>query len=102
MKTKEKVEYWINKYPHLRDDDNRLCSNIWNEEIKKYIITKESSYKDFLRLYSLGRLTAATSIRRARAKLQEENPEYRGKKYKYRKTKIQDEYKKEYGYKVNK
>ena len=31
MKTKEKVRYWLTKYPELRDDDNRLCANIWSE-----------------------------------------------------------------------
>ena len=38
MKTKDKVEYWQKKYPHLRDDDNRLCANIWDQEIKKFLI----------------------------------------------------------------
>ena len=37
MNTKEKVKYWLTKYEHLREDDNRLCSNIWNQELKKYI-----------------------------------------------------------------
>ena len=74
MKTKEKVKFWLDKYPHLRDDDNKLCCNIWNQEIKDIIIVKNSSYRDFLRLYAAGQLTAATSIRRARAKLQEEFP----------------------------
>ena len=83
MKTKEKVKFWLDKYPHLRDDDNKLCCNIWNEEIKKMIIIENSTYRDFLRLYSEGQLTAATSIRRARAKLQ-------------------DEYLKENGYPINK
>jgi|TARA_R100000908_G_C3746058_1_gene141361 hypothetical protein len=102
MKTKEKVKFWLDKYPHLRDDDNKLCCNIWNEEIKKMIIVKNSSYRDFLRLYAAGQLTAATSIRRARAKLQEEFPTYRGEKYRLRKGEIQNEYLKENGYQVNK
>tara|TARA_R100000995_G_C3454924_1_gene110042 strand:- start:603 stop:911 length:309 start_codon:yes stop_codon:yes gene_type:complete len=102
MKTKEKVKYWLDKHSHLKDDDNKLCANIWNDEIKDMINVKDSSYRDFLRLYSLGRLTAATSIRRARAKLQEEFPIYRGEKYKARKGEIQDQYKKEYGYPVYK
>lgn len=102
MKTKEKVKFWLDKYPHLRDDDNKLCCNIWNEEIKKIIIIENSSYRDFLRLYSEGQLTAATSIRRARAKLQEEFPLYRGDKYRLRKGEIQDQYLKENGYQIDK
>ena len=33
MKTKEKVKYWLERYPSLRDDDNRLSANIWSKEI---------------------------------------------------------------------
>jgi len=66
------------------------------------IIERNSTYRDFLRLYAAGQLTAATSIRRARAKLQEEYPTYRGEKYKLRKGEIQNEYLKENGYQVNK
>ena len=102
MKTKDKVEYWLKKYPHLQDDDNRLCSNIWNEEIKKLVTIDKTTARDFLRLYSLGKLTSAPSIKRARAKLQEEKPEYRGKKYYIRKGIAQDEWRKKLGYEVNK
>ncbi len=68
----------------------------------KIIIIENSSYRDFLRLYSEGQLTAATSIRRARAKLQEEFPLYRGDKYRLRKGEIQDQYLKENGYQIDK
>ena len=103
MKTKEKVEYWLKKYPHLRDDDNRLCANIWDSEIKKFLFT-ESDYtsRHFFRLYAAGKLTPAPSIKRARAKLQEENPEYRGHKYQARKGVLQDEWRKKLGYEVRK
>ena len=33
MKTKDKVKYWLDKYPSLKDDDNRLAANIWSEEL---------------------------------------------------------------------
>tara|TARA_R100001163_G_scaffold65062_2_gene60969 strand:+ start:86 stop:391 length:306 start_codon:yes stop_codon:yes gene_type:complete len=100
MKTKEKVRYWLTKYPELRDDDNRLCANIWSEEIKqiKDIPDKISS---FLIAYAANKLTAAPSIKRARAKLQEEEPEYRGKKYYLRKGTLQDKWRKDLGYEVN-
>ena len=73
MKTKDKVKYWLDRYPNLKDNDNRLCSNIWSSEMA------ELDYGDivipafeFLRLYSNNKLTSAPSIKRARAKLQEE------------------------------
>jgi len=102
MKTKEKVKFWLNKYPHLRDDDNKLCCNIWNEEIKKMIIIENSTYRDFLRLYAEGQLTSAPSIKRVRAKLQEQDPKYRGEKYKARKGVLQDEWRKKLGYEIGK
>ena len=106
MKTKDKVRYWLLKHEHLRDNDNKLCANIWNEELKKYIMFKDSfknsTVKDFLRLYSLGKLTSAPSIKRARAKLQEEEPELRGEKYKIRKGTYQEEWRKKLGYETHK
>ncbi len=97
MKTKDKVIYWLDKYPKLRDDDNRLCANIWSEELNNLEITA----KDFLRLYASNKLTSAPSIKRARAKLQEECPEYRGKKYNLRKGILQDKWRKDLGYEKN-
>ena len=97
MKTKDKVIYWLDKYPKLRDDDNRLCANIWSEELNNLEITA----KDFLKLYASNKLTSAPSIKRARAKLQEECPEYRGEKYNLRKGILQDKWKKDLGYEKN-
>ena len=94
MKTKQKVKYWLNMYPSLRDNDNRLCANIWSEEIGEADITG----KDFLALYAANKLTSAPSIKRARAKLQEECPEYRGEKYHLRKGAFQDKWRKDLGY----
>ena len=102
MKTKEKVKYWLQKFAYLRDNDFRLCSNIWFEEFKQFDINDDLSAKDFLKIYSLGKLTSAPSIKRARAKLQEENPELRGENYYIRKGVAQDEWRKKLGYEVNK
>jgi|TARA_R110002020_G_scaffold177736_1_gene370480 hypothetical protein len=101
MKTKQKVEYWLKKYTHLRDNDNRLFANIWNDELENFGIARDVR-KHFLRLIAEGKLTPAPSIKRARAKLQEENPEYRGEKYNARKGVIQNEWRKKLGYEVNK
>ena len=94
MKTKEKVKYFLDIYPSLRDDDNRLCSNIWSEEL----IEKGFKVSQFLVLYASSKLTSAPSIKRARAKLQEEEPKYRGEKYMLRQNKLQKKWRKDLGY----
>ena len=102
MKTKEKVKFWLKNYPDLRDDDNRLCSNIWAEELGHIEgMTQETPIVEFLKLYASNKFTSAPSIKRARAKLQEECPEYRGKKYQLRKGTFQDKWRKDLGYEVN-
>jgi hypothetical protein len=102
MKTKEKVRFWLEKHEHLRDDDNRLCANIWNEELKQFVDMNTAGVRTFLRLYSFGKITPAPSIKRARAKLQEEEPKYRGDKYYKRKGTYQDEWRKKLGYEKRK
>ena len=97
MKTKDKVKFWLDKYPSLRDDDNRLAANIWSEEL----IEKGFEVSQFLIVYACSKLTSAPSIKRARAKLQEEEPKYRGNKYALRKGKLQDEWRKRLGYENN-
>ena len=102
MKTKEKVKYWLTKHPELRDDDNRLCSNIWADEMTSLCFGNLNiTVIQFLRLYAANKLTSAPSIKRARAKLQQEEPEYRGKKYYLRKGTLQDKWRKDLGYEVN-
>ena len=104
MKTKDKVKYWLTKHPDLRDDDNRLCANIWSRELSDQLGAgvNLATAINFLEMYAKGKLTSAPSIKRARAKLQEECPEYRGKKYYLRKGTLQDEWRKKLGYEVNK
>ena len=97
MKTKDKVKFWLDKYPSLRDDDNRLSANIWSEEL----IEKGFEVSQFLVVYACNKLTSAPSIKRARAKLQEEEPKYRGEKYNQRKGILQDKWRKELGYEKN-
>ena len=102
MKTKDKVKYWLEKHPSLRDDDNRLCSNIWAEELDRMSLDNINKLPtvEFLKLYSNNKLTSAPSIKRARAKLQEESAEYRGDKYNTRKGILQDKWRKDLGYSV--
>jgi hypothetical protein len=87
IKTKKIVEKYLFGYPHLRDNDERLIATIWNEELSnKGITSKEISGYDFLGYFASGELTNPESIRRTRQKLQEENVELRGLKYKERKA----------------
>ena len=53
-------------------------------------------------LEAKGKLTLAPSIKRVRAKLQEQYPEFRGEKYNLRKGKIQEQWRKDLGYEVYK
>ena len=97
MKTKDKVKLWLSKHESLKDDDERLCANIWSDEIQQ--LGWEN--KDFLRMHANNELTSAPSIKRSRAKLQEEEPKYRGEKYNLRKGILQDKWRKDLGYEVN-
>jgi hypothetical protein len=98
--TKQQVSYWLKKHPSLKDDDNRLCANIWAEELTAlgYGAIETQAF-EFLRLYSFNKLTSAPSIKRARAKLQEDQPEMRGVKYNHRKGILQDKWLIKLGYK---
>lgn len=71
----DRVKELLEKYPHLRDSDNKLVANIWNQE------KQDTDAFGFLQLYADGKITPADSITRARRKLQELHPELRGKKY---------------------
>ena len=102
MKTKEKVRWWLDLDSSLKDNDNRLCSNIWAEELTHIEgITQSTPIVEFLMLYSKNKFTSAPSIKRARAKLQEEDPKYRGEKYNLRKGILQDKWRKDLGYEKN-
>jgi len=103
MKTKEEVKFWLGKYADLRDNDNRLCANIWASELTTQLGAgvNLATAINFLEMYAKGKLTSAPSIKRARAKLQEEEPKYRGEKYYLRKGKYQDKWRKDLGYENN-
>jgi len=99
MKTKEIVLKLIEGIPSLRDNDNRLCTHIWYRELEqKGLDPFNLPTSDFLKIYAKGGLTLAPSIKRARAKLQEECPELRGNKYTIRKGLLQDKWRDKLGY----
>jgi len=76
---KDKIIFLLENYPHLRDDDNKLIANIWHNEVSINL-----DAKSFLSLLAKGKLTNTETIRRCRQKVQEQHPELRGTKYKYR------------------
>ncbi len=67
----------------------------------KNIDAEEITALNFLHKYADNELTNAESIRRMRAKLQEEEPGLRGEAYKIRKGKLQEEWRKNLGYENN-
>jgi len=98
-KTADRVKRLLEVVPSLKDSDTRLTTHIWFREIEEMGLDPFNlATTDFLKLYAKGKLTLAPTIKRARAKLQEENPKLRGKKYYLRKGHIQDKYKRELGY----
>lgn len=71
-----------------RDNDALLCAMIWWKELKAKNMTEISAF-DFFKIYATNTLTNYESVRRCRAKIQEEEPSLRGKTYKERQIKGQ-------------
>tara|TARA_R100001163_G_C5066916_1_gene205627 strand:+ start:595 stop:903 length:309 start_codon:yes stop_codon:yes gene_type:complete len=98
-KVSEKIQKLLEDIPSLRDDDQRLACHIWFRELESMNIKPHNdAIVDFLRLYSKNKLTLGPTIKRARAKLQEENVELRGAKYYIRKKIYQPKWRKDLGY----
>ena len=103
MKTKEVIQQLLTKYPNLKDNDNKLIANYWNLELKnKNIDINIMTASELLSMYANSKLTNAETIRRMRAKLQEDVPSLRGRAYELRKGTIQDKWRKDLGYENNK
>ena len=94
LKIKDRVKEMLEKYPYLRDSDERLLANLWHYDCERKGITELSG---FLRHYSTGDMTNSESVRRSRQKIQEDFPELRGKSYNPR-HKHTEKVKKELGY----
>lgn len=76
------VEALFIKDPKLQDDDNRLVAYYWKKQIESLGLNiNQITAFALLKLYSEKKLTQADVITRARRKLQEENPKYRGLKW---------------------
>jgi hypothetical protein len=99
MKTKEEIKKLLNKSPHLRDSDAKLIATYWYNEIRaKNLDLNTMTGFEFVKMFAESKLTNPETIRRMRAKIQEESPEYRGQVYKFRNHKKQKEWRKKLGY----
>lgn len=68
----------LEKFYHLRDNDNRLIATIWSVQMGGKETLKTITALELLQLYAEGRLSSTETIRRCRQKLQELNPLLRG------------------------
>ena len=77
------VKEFLTLYPHLRDCDRKLVASIWKYQIveKFGMDYNKMTAEGILQLFSDGKLGNPTSIRRARAKYQEEIPSLRGESW---------------------
>ena len=101
MNTKDLIRELLILKEYLRDDDNKLCTHIWYKEIKNLGYDPEKfPSTDFLTLYANKKFTLSPTIKRLRAKIQEENSLLRGKKYNIRKGLAQSEWQNSLGYKT--
>ena len=85
--TKEKVKILLEKYPHLRDSDERLIATYWMFEVGGQDSLSRMTAHQFLQNFVEGAYTSPESIRRVRQKIQEQNETLRGKSY-YKRQKL--------------
>ena len=79
---KQNVRILLQKYPETRDCDLRLVARYWE---------KFDTCSDYIGQLYNGHLTHFESIRRMRQRLQEQNEDLRGVRYKTRKNKLEKE-----------
>lgn len=81
MKTvRDRLEYLLEKYPRFRDNDFKLIAHYYYEILGREKLESIDGM-EFLHLFANGKLPHTESIRRVRAKIQEEKPHLRGKNY---------------------
>lgn len=81
---KENVIYLLKNFPETRDCDLKLVARYWNEFDNCHVdVTINQIYN--------GHVTHFESIRRMRQKIQEQNEDLRGVRYKTRKNKLEKE-----------
>jgi hypothetical protein len=96
LHNKEVIIDLLTNKEHLRDNDQALIANIWWRELVTQGKDKSTAF-EMLKVFSEGKLSNPESIRRARQKIQEEQPELRGQSYRVR-HREQDNVKEQLGY----
>ena len=81
---KKKVTEILEKYKESRDSDMALLAIIWNEELGGSDKTENMTAFELLCLLSRKELSNPVSLWRCRQKIQEENKDLRGEKWKAR------------------
>ena len=81
----QKVRDLLIKFPETMDNDNLLILKVWAEE-NPSIRNKDYKFRDFAFLFRDGKFSPPETIRRTRAKLQEEYENLRGPNYEIRKS----------------
>lgn len=82
---KDRVRFLLEKHPHLRDNDYRLYATFIAYEVGGSDNLNKISGYTLLTDIADGKYTHFESVRRCRAKLQEQVPELRGEVYLKRK-----------------
>lgn len=89
IKNKQKlVRHFLESNPKTRDNDQLLCGFIWFDQLQYKI--EGMTGTEVLKAYARGDLVNADTISRCRQKLQQENPELRGKLYEKRHEKAKE------------
>jgi len=79
---KDNVTYLLRNFPETKDCDLKLTARYW---------AKFDNCSDFISQLYNGNLTHFESIRRMRQRLQQDNEDLRGLRYKTRKNKLEKE-----------
>ena len=82
---KDRVRLLLEKHPHLKDNDYKLYATFIAYEVGGVDKLKETSGYALLTAIANGKYAHFESVRRVRAKLQEQEPNLRGENYAKRK-----------------
>lgn len=95
--TYDRVYGYLKEAQKYRDDDKLLVARFWYDEMKAAGIKMDAAVDPVyvIRMYVDGKMTNHDTITRARRKVQEEVPEFRGASYAKRQGKQQAEVKAE-------
>lgn len=79
------VKELLGTYPATRDCDRKLLMKVWQHQYP-YLDSMFVNFSQFKNAFEGGNLANPSSVRRARAKVQEEHEELRGERYGKRKV----------------